>query len=295
VNRIDKTILTIYISLIHKQPYILLKGDFRLKKILIFSGKFIAAFSFIIIFQQIGFYMLPDEGHLLFPAMALATLYMIFIFDKDKKLNLGLNVNPGQHLHGILAGVILISLSFYFIKLSGALQIVNHQFTFAHVSNLIYLFVLFFIVSFQEELFFRGYLYSLADNLFSDPKISILLTSFLFSITHAANPNALSSPVPLLNIFLAGFLLGFFRLYSKGIWMPIGFHWSWNFLQGGFFGFEVSGISLKSILQIEPSQNHWLSGGQFGAEGSIITTLLFLVTIAGYWFIFQNRKKDSSK
>lgn len=264
------------------------------KKILIFSGRFFAIFALSILFQQIGFYILKTEDSLLFfPSMALATFCVLFMFDKNKteKIDLGLISNThGSNLHGILIGAILISLSFFIMKLLGALQIVHTQTSFTQISNFIFLFFLFFIVAFQEELFFRGYLHSLADNLFSNPKTSILITAILFSCMHAFNPNALASPLPLFNIFLAGLLLGIFRLYSNGIWMPIGFHWSWNLLQG-FYGFQVSGISIKPILKIELSSNHWLSGGQFGAEGSMITTFLLVIAIAGYGYFYTTIKK----
>lgn len=264
-----------------------------MKKALIFSGRFLAVFSLIFVFQQIASFLLPKADLLFFPAIAFATLAVMYMFDKNGKIDLGLTTNTCSNLHGAITGVILISLSFLLIQLSGAIQIVDYQLSATFISNLIYLFILFFIVSFQEELLFRGYLYSLADHLFSNPKISIFITSILFSLTHALNPNALSNPIPLLNIFLAGLLLGIFRQYSQGIWMPIGFHWTWNLLQGGLYGFHVSGISFQSLIQIQPSQNQWLSGGEFGAEGSIITTLVLLAAIGGYWLLSQRDNNQS--
>lgn len=262
-----------------------------MKPALIFSGRFISTFALTVIFQQIVALTFPRNTLLFFPSIALATFLMILLFDNKKKLDLGFNQPKSFYAHGMgfLFGILLISLSFFFIWLIGAIQILNIQFSSKHLSNLISLTILFFIVSFQEELLYRGYLYALAEELFKKTKISLFTTSFLFSITHALNPNALSNPIPLINIFLAGIVLGILRQYSNGIWMPIGFHWSWNLFQGGIYGFHVSGLSIKSIIQIETIKNVWLSGGNFGAEGSILTTILFLGLIIGIFIYYQRR------
>lgn len=263
-----------------------------MKQIFIFGGRFISVFALTLLFQQITAYALPSDVQLFFPSIALATFLMLLLFDRKKELDLGISQPNSFYLHGkgFFFGIVLISLVFFIIWIFGAIQIRDIQLSSKHVSHLISLTILFFIVSFQEELLFRGYLYALAEKLFHRTGTTLLTTSFLFSIAHAFNPNALSNPIPLFNIFLAGIVLGLFRQHSKGIWIPIGFHWSWNLFQGGIYGFHVSGLSSHSIIQIEPNNNPWLSGGEFGAEGSILTTLLFLISI---WII--NRKRIRTK
>lgn len=266
-----------------------------MKPIFLYIGRFLAVFSLMILFQRLALLTIPQNALFYFPAIAIATIVMLYLFDNKKRLNLGIIQSRSFLLHGkgFILGILLISLVFVFIWFVGAIQIQTVLFSNQQLTSLIALTILFFIVSFQEELLYRGYLYALADNLFQRSIVSLLATSFLFSISHIFNPNVLTNPLPLTNIFLAGILLGILRQYSAGIWMPIGFHWSWNLFQGGIYGFHVSGLSIQSVIQIEPTKNEWLSGGDFGAEGSIITTILFLTLIIGI-FIY-NQKTAQSK
>lgn len=264
-----------------------------MKKILIYGGRFIGAFSLIILLQQLAYSFLSLEALYFFPSIALATFLMLIIVEKDQTLDLGMIQPRSFQLHGMgfILGLFLIVFSFLFIWLFQAIRINEIMFHFTQLRQFILLTILFLIVSFQEELFFRGYLYAHAQNLFQNTTVSILSTSFLFSVTHSFNPNALSTPIPLINIFLAGILLGILRERSNGIWMPIGFHWSWNLFQGGLLGFHVSGLPMESFIQIQPTSNSWLSGGEFGAEGSIVTTFLFILCILIDRYVIQKRKR----
>lgn len=54
------------------------------------------------------------------------------------------------------------------------------------------------------------------------------------------NPN--SSLASTLSITLAGIMLGLGYVLSGDLAIPTGIHISWNFAQGGLFGFSVSGL-----------------------------------------------------
>lgn len=260
-----------------------------MKSILLLISRVIIAFSFILLIRQIVFYLFPRDVQLFIPSMAIATLVLIFIFKNDKNLSLGFDQKNGAiyNAKGLLLGIVLISLSFMGIWASQSIEIVKVSFTKAHLSSIISTTILFFIISFQEELFFRGYLYSFTKKLFQK-RAALWVTSVLFSFTHALNPNALSTPIPLISIFIAGLLLGLLREYSGSLWLPIGFHWSWNLFQGSIFGFQVSGIPIHSIIQLKTMGSPILSGGEFGAEGSILTSLVLLGCIITLYY-FQKK------
>lgn len=215
---------------------------------------------------------------------------MLLLFNQDK-IELGIQQNQvfRQQAQGFLLGILLISLAFASIWVSQAISIQKTTMNASTLSSFISTTVLFFIVSFHEEIFFRGYLYSLTQNLFHK-KAAILFTAVIFSLMHSFNPNVLSNPLPLINIFLAGILLALLREYSKGIWLPIGFHWSWNLFQGAIFGFHVSGLAIDSVIQLTPVGHPVLSGGNFGAEGSILTSILLLGSIFGVILYYKQRK-----
>lgn len=122
-------------------------------------------------------------------------------------------------------------------------------------------------VGYYEELFSRGYqLQNLADG--TSIPIGVALSSCVFGLLHAANPNA--SLLSTTGIVLAGLFLAYGWVRTKQLWLPIGFHFGWNFFQGTIFGFPVSGTSGFHLLQLEDTSTTWLSGGAFGPEASIL-------------------------
>lgn len=252
-----------------------------MKSTFFFLSRFIIAYSFMFIVQLAALSVFPDSVQLYIPSIAISVMMMLLVFKNDRKLDLGLSQQRSFILHGqgFLLGILLISLSFATIYLFQAVQIMGITWDQATIGSLVSTTVLFLIVAFQEELFFRGYLFALGKRLFQNQVTTLILSSVLFSLTHALNPNVLSNPVPLLNIAIAGLLLGYLRLISGGIWLPIGFHWSWNLFQGSVFGFSVSGITIESIITITPQGNPLLSGGLFGAEGSLLTGLILLICL----------------
>ncbi len=137
-------------------------------------------------------------------------------------------------------------------------------------------FGLMLLVAFYEELAFRGYI---LNNLMKSlhPFTALLLSAMIFALFHGTNPNA--SVLSILNVFLAGLLLGINFIFTRNLWFGIGLHFSWNFIQGPVLGYEVSGLSLPSILVQQQTGADILTGGNFGFEGSIINTALMLLTI----------------
>jgi membrane protease YdiL (CAAX protease family) len=97
---------------------------------------------------------------------------------------------------------------------------------------------------------------------------SLLLTSLLFGVLHAANPGG--TALGLLNITLAGLLLGGSYVLSGRLALPVGIHAAWNFAVGAVYGLPVSGLETSSaLLAVEPTGSELLTGGSFGPEGGL--------------------------
>lgn len=81
----------------------------------------------------------------------------------------------------------------------------------------------------------------------------------------------------------SGLFAGLCLIDRDSLWGVIDSHGVWYFAQGNLFGVEVSGQLVPySLMTIKPtSLPSWLTGGTFGTEGSIITSLVLLV--ASYW------------
>lgn len=124
----------------------------------------------------------------------------------------------------------------------------------------------------SEELAFRGYAFQRLVEAFT-PTGAVLLTSVLFGVAHLSNPShpgALSTA----NTALAGVLLAVAYLRTRGLWLPIALHWSWNFFQGPVFSSPISGIKVEpTLFSTHTSGPDWLSGGAYGFEASLAFTL----------------------
>ena len=139
------------------------------------------------------------------------------------------------------------------------------------------------LVGYWEELVFRGYLFqNMTEGL--GLVTSIALSCIIYGLIHYTNPNAslLSS------LIIVGF--GFLRIYgyltTKMLWLSMGMHIGWNFFQGPIFGFAASGHKSPTLLTHNTlSDKVYLTGGEFGPEGSIlIIPVLILTIMAMKWY-----------
>jgi membrane protease YdiL (CAAX protease family) len=147
------------------------------------------------------------------------------------------------------------------------------------------------VVAFVEELIFRGYL---LNNLMQSMNKwgALSITAALFSLFHGSNPDVTLFAV--INIFLAGVLLGINYIFTKNLWFSIFFHFAWNYFQGPILGYDVSGLKLTSLLQQSVSGSETWTGGPFGFEGSLLCPLLFIVAIIVFAFAFNKRYKQQT-
>jgi membrane protease YdiL (CAAX protease family) len=151
--------------------------------------------------------------------------------------------------------------------------------------------VLFTLVAVGEELTFRGYVQvNLGEGL--PPLPTLVLTALLFGLFHALNPNA--SWLGLVNIALAGLAIGYGRTVTGALWLPIGYHLGWNYVQGAILALPVSGVRYGGLLAVvDPGRVPWLTGGAFGPEGGLLGTLALLSCFPVYWWWGRQRARDT--
>jgi membrane protease YdiL (CAAX protease family) len=221
----------------------------------------------------------------------LGTIFIIWIFmrfiDHKKMIDLGFSFSNKLKdiLYGLIAGLVMIGLGSLFLYLSGNLSIQSIVF---HPIALFQSVLLFILVAINEEIFVRGYILSnLMDSM--NKYLALLLSALLFMALHLLNPNV--STIGMTNVFLAGILLGVSYIFTKNLGFPLAFHFSWNFFQGPIFGYEVSGTNTSTLLSHKLTGSEWLTGGEFGFEGSILASILCLIAITFFWLVY--RKQNS--
>ena len=120
---------------------------------------------------------------------------------------------------------------------------------------------------------------------------AIAISSSLFGILHMGNAGVTFLSV--LNIILDGVLAGLLFIYTDSIWLVVAQHGTWNYVQGNLLGFQVSGTGADaSIFSFTMGDGpDWLTGGAFGAEGSIITTLVLLVSLVIVYRLGERKER----
>ena len=142
------------------------------------------------------------------------------------------------------------------------------------------LFLILLITATNEELVFRGYPFQkLVESL--GPPGAVAVSSAFFGLAHLGNSH--HTWISTLNTMLVGIPLSLAYLRTRSLWMPVGMHFTWNYVQGFVFGLPVSGYTFPtSLLNAQVHGAAWLTGSEYGPEGGLLSTIV--VVGAGIYF-----------
>ncbi|HUL33630.1 MAG TPA: CPBP family intramembrane glutamic endopeptidase [Candidatus Eisenbacteria bacterium] len=137
--------------------------------------------------------------------------------------------------------------------------------------------LVFVLVSFSEELTFRGYLLRIAAHRMRFWRAAIAL-SIGFAVAHLANPG--ETLIGISQVFGTGMLFCFMICRTGNLWFVLGYHAAWDWAQTYFYGTADSGLkSVGYLLNTSTNGPAWLTGGATGPEGSLMG-LAILVLVA---------------
>lgn len=129
-----------------------------------------------------------------------------------------------------------------------------------------------------EEIICRGALYRIVEEGLGT-WIALAISALFFGAAHLNNPGATLWAGAAIAIE-AGILLALLYHVTRSLWVCMGLHAAWNFMQGTVYGIPVSGTKADGWLVSTRSGPEWLSGGVFGAEASVIALALSLLVSA---------------
>jgi uncharacterized protein len=120
-----------------------------------------------------------------------------------------------------------------------------------------------------EELFFRGVLFRSVEDIFGS-WISLTVSALVFGLVHLFNPAGTITGALYISIE-AGLLLAAAYMLTRRLWLSIGFHMAWNYVQSAIFSGIVSGgVSDPGLIRSNIKGPEVLTGGSFGLESSVI-------------------------
>ena len=191
---------------------------------------------------------------------------------------------------GILMSLVQMGVIALVYQLSGIGSFELNELSLEPILFILGLFPFWLLQGGTEEVATRGWLLTRIAARTNLP-LAIAISSSLFGFLHLGNSGVTFLSV--LNIVLDGVLAGLLLVYTDSIWLVVAQHGTWNYVQGNLLGFQVSGTGADaSIFSFTMGSGpDWLTGGEFGAEGSLITTIVLLVSLVIVYRLGERRER----
>lgn len=250
-------------------------------------------------FLQMLFQNLSDKTsdiHLIFELLSFGFI-ILTVFRWTRKVEKRPIRTLGFYRENFLSNLLKgfgLGLALFLLILLGLVALGQYRFESIHLNPYSLIFVVFTIPFWilqgtAEEVVSRAWLLPQLTSRIN-LKLAVVISSVLFTLLHAGNSGL--TPLSLVNLFLFGVAMSLYLLETDTVWGIAGIHGAWNFAQGNLFGILVSGQSSgTSIMKFTPQGNQdWLSGGSFGIEGSVMTSLVLLLLIV--YLAYQLKKEN---
>jgi hypothetical protein len=185
--------------------------------------------------------------------------------------------------HGLAVGAVMILFVVMLERVGGFVRFSHAPQPLLRAAS--FTFVVLAVAAINEETIFRGYPFQrLVESI--TPVGAIAVTSALFGLGHLGNPH--HTWISTANTMLVGVPFAIAYLRTRSLWIPIGMHFIWNFLMGFLLGLPVSGVVFPvSVFQAQVHGAAWLTGSEYGPEGSLLST--GVIVAAALYLSFSRR------
>lgn len=224
---------------------------------------------------------------LLFLFPLLLCFLWVKVVEKRKISSLGLNKDRFfiKFVKGFIIGILMFSLVTFLMYIFGIASLSQGiKVGVKFIPSILIILLGWIVQSSTEEILTRGWLMHVVGAKHK-PIIGLIVSSVIFAFLHILNPGI--GIISILNIILIGFMFGLYVIYTQDLWGACGIHAAWNFSQGNIFGFSVSGININttSLFKFSTNGSNLLTGGEFGPEASIFSTIV--ITIGTIILLFK--------
>jgi len=216
-----------------------------------------------------------------FGLLILLVLLWTKFFEKRSPVTLEL-VRAGAlfgYLRGFVLGLVFMGAVVGIMALGGGITVQTdgtQPTGYAALGSVLILLIGFVIQGGSEEVVTRGWFMQVLGARYR-PWIGILVSSSLFCALHAT-----PDPVAIINLLIGALFLSVYYLREGSLWGVCGWHsaWNWSMMYG--LGLTVSGHKPSGgvLFDLQTTGQPLLTGGEFGPEGSLITTIVMLMGIA---------------
>jgi membrane protease YdiL (CAAX protease family) len=133
------------------------------------------------------------------------------------------------------------------------------------------------LLAFGEEVVYRSLMLNGLLVMLRKRWLAVIVMAACFGLAHAGNPNA--SALSVLGNALGGLMYGVAFLGSERIWLPLGLHFAWNFVQSPVLGFPFLGKEI-GLVQQSSIGSDLITGGSYGPEAGLVGMAFRFVAIA---------------
>ena len=198
----------------------------------------------------------------------LAYVLYVRLIERRAVTELGWRGGPLELARGTVGGAAIFAVAMAVLALAGAYRITGLRESASMLVPLVYAVA----AAVLEEIAFRGVIFRLVEATLGT-WLALIVSAALFGLGHAANPHATPLAVVAVGVE-AGLMLGAAFVLTRRLWLPIGIHAGWNFMQGGIFSVPTSGVPFRGLFESTLVGPEWLAGGAFGVEASVPAVVL---------------------
>jgi membrane protease YdiL (CAAX protease family) len=194
-------------------------------------------------------------------------------------------------MSGFLSGFIMLGVVVGLMTLLGVVgfKVNAESFSIDLFKVMIILLLGYIVQGAAEEVMARGWQFQVIGARYK-PWLGAVISSLMFAFLHGSNNGV--TPLAIVNLLLFSFLLILMILHHKSIWAACGWHTAWNWTMENIYGLKVSGSEgAGSVLNLTTEGPDYLTGGGFGPEGSVITSI---VLIAGMIIVLIRYSKKTN-